>query len=170
MGPLSTEEQHYFKTADGLLVREVVTDGAADRSGLIPGDVLKAAGSEALTQPEDLAGAVQSWAEPVPLSAVRAGRPLTLTLTARTGTGGGTPEEGAGVRWASQAPSLDIASVRTGSAAAAAGLEPSDRLLRVDLAPARSVDQMKRLFERASRRPMWVEVARDGRRLGMLVQ
>ena len=53
--PLSPEEQGYFKTGDGLLVREVWTDFGGDVAGLRPGDIVLTVNGQAVTSPADLA-------------------------------------------------------------------------------------------------------------------
>ena len=72
VGPLSLEEQAYFKTGDGVLVREVWTDFGGDLAGLRPGDIIRTVNGQAVTSSADLVVPAAS-ASPVNL-VVRRGR------------------------------------------------------------------------------------------------
>ena len=66
VGPLSLEEQDYFKSGDGLLVREVWTDFGGDVAGLRPGDIVLTINGQAVTSLADLSAPAAS-ASPVNL-------------------------------------------------------------------------------------------------------
>lgn len=65
---------------DGLLIRGVEEGGAADRAGLRRGDVLTAAAGTPLTSIDDLWAVLDSEAETLELSVVRATEELTVTV------------------------------------------------------------------------------------------
>jgi regulator of sigma E protease len=65
----------------------------------------------------------------------------------------------------SQNPSTEVAQVERGTPAAAAGLQPGDRVLAVDGRPARSFDRASQLIRSSRGRPITVTIRRDGRTL-----
>lgn len=104
------------------------------------------------------------------LTIARGPKRLTTTLIQ---TPGAVPEAepgGAGLEIEGPPKTYRIESVRPGSRAARAGIQPGDRLVRIDRAEPRNVDQVKRLIDSDTQRPMWLEVLRDGRQLGVLVR
>jgi S1-C subfamily serine protease len=167
VGPLSAEEEGYFKTGDGLLVREVWTGSDADVAGLWPGDLVLTINGQAVTSPADLTASAASEA-PVHL-VVRRGR-TTMPIQLRAGGGAANSEAtGAeGVTWDSVPRRFTIDAVRPGSREQRAGLQPRDQLLRIDHAEPRTLDHVKRRLRGAS--PILLEVARERRRLAILVR
>lgn len=68
----------------GLLVDNVDPSGLADQAGLQAGDVILAAAGRALTEPGQLAFILDERTGPVPLTVLRAGQQITLTLSFAT--------------------------------------------------------------------------------------
>ncbi|MEO7193112.1 MAG: PDZ domain-containing protein [Vicinamibacterales bacterium] len=167
--PLSPEEQDYFGTTKGLLVREVWTGLAGD--SLRAGDVVMAVDGVDLMTPENLRAMTTSSDAPVELSILRASKRLTVALP-RIGieTEPRATPAGAGVTLESPRTEYHIGTVRPDSPAARAGLLAGDRVVRIDQAEPRSLDQVNRRLSDDKRLPVWFEVHRGGRRWGTLVR
>lgn len=167
VNPLSPEEQTYFKTAEGLLVREIWTGLDGDVAGLRPGDIVLTANGQAVTSPADLVVPAAS-ASPVHV-VVRRGR-TTVPIQVQAGGGAANSEAtgGEAVKWESVPRTFTIDAVRPGSREQRAGLQPGDQLLRLDHVEPRTLDHVKRRLRAAS--PVLVELSRDRRRLAILVR
>jgi membrane-associated protease RseP (regulator of RpoE activity) len=77
---------------------------------------------------------------------------------------------GAGLVLESPPQFYRIESVVPGSRAAAAGIEPGDRVVRIDHAEPRSLAQVQRALATDGALPMLLEVARADRRIAILVR
>lgn len=167
VGPLSAEEQRYFKTGDGLLVREVWTGLAADVAGFRPGDIITAVAGERIVAIDDLQAVTTTRDAAREWSVQRAAKKLTMMLPPPPlDRAAGTDRPPGGLMIGSPPRSHRVDSVQPGSRAAMAGIEPGDHLLRIDRAEVGTVDQLLKMFEKPA--PIWLEIERDGRRLGML--
>ncbi|MEO7273273.1 MAG: PDZ domain-containing protein [Vicinamibacterales bacterium] len=162
--PIGASESAFFKRADGLLVRDVREGQPAAAAGLRPGDIVIALDDQPIAGPDGLAAAARSHTLPLDLTVRRWGRSMRLRL------GGDHPSAGGplGVTVA-VTPSIRIDTVATGSPAAAAGLRAADVVLRVNESDVRSLTQVNRVLAGAST-PVWLEVERGGRRMGMLLR
>ncbi len=171
LGPLSAEEKNYFKATDGLLVRDIWTGGAGDGAGLRTGDVVTAVNGLEVLEANDLRAMTTPSDGPLELTILRGSKRMTIALSA-TGveTVPGTGSPGAGLIMESSPKSYRIASVRPAGSAARAGVQSGDRLIRIDHAEPRSLDQVNRLVGGDQRPPMWLEVERGARRFGVLVR
>lgn len=65
---------------DGLLVREVEPDGPAAAAGILVGDLLVGLGDDPLSDPDDLADAIEASGGELPLRVLRGETELTLTV------------------------------------------------------------------------------------------
>ncbi|MEO8522347.1 MAG: PDZ domain-containing protein [Acidobacteriota bacterium] len=170
VAPLSVDEAAYFKRPGGLLVREIWTGSAAEAAGLRPGDIVIALGARAVGKIEDLQP-LTDGTEPSPeLKVQRGAKSLSVNLASAAAAPGGASGSGAGLTLASGSDPYRIVSVQPGSPAAQAGLQPGDRLVRIDFAAPRSPDQVRKLFAAARPSPLWLEVDRDAHRIGILLQ
>jgi S1-C subfamily serine protease len=166
--PLSVDEAAFFKTTSGLIVREVWRDSVADRAGLHPGDILRAANGQPLETPESLEALIASE-NPI-LTVSRGARELELPFVP-----GEIPAEVSdrapplGFVWESPAE-YRIESVLPGSAAAEAGIRPDDVLLRINHAEPRNMAEVQRLLTRGRAAGAFVELRRRQRRWGVLLR
>lgn len=172
VGPMTDDETEYFKGAAGVIVREVWIGFSGEVAGLRPGDIIVALNGNIVASADDLQPLVaQTEREPPVLSVRRDAARLEITLavdasaTARE-TDRQTTE---GLVWESPQKGYRIDAVLPGSRAAAAGIRPGDRLLRIGRAEPRSLDQMRRLLT-TGRTAAFVEIERDGRRRGTLLK
>lgn len=133
----------------GLFVTAVRRGGAADVAGLRVGDVLLAVGGRPATA--DVARALVGPRSPADTVAVlrRRGRATaTVRIVARADSA--PAPAGVGLTFTPPAArGVPVTAVRPGSAAAAAGLRPGDRLLRVGEAPVTAPAAAERLLAAA---------------------
>ena len=167
VGPLSLEEQDYFKSGDGLLVREVWTDFGGDVAGLRPGDIVLTINGQAVTSLADLSAPAAS-ASPVNLVVRRGRSTVPVQLQAGNGAANSEATGGEAVKWESVPRTFTIDAVRPGSREQRAGLQAGDQLLRLDHVEPRTLDHVKRRLRTPS--PVLLEVSRDRRRLAILVR
>jgi hypothetical protein len=164
---LSQAEAAHLGAGSGALVRAIWTGGAADRIGLLPGDVVVAVGTTPVDGPQDLAPLVAGDDQPPDVTVHRRSGRTSLPLSTA-----GTPEQRgagpAGLAFERAAPGVRVEAVAAGSPAADAGLQPGDRILRINQQPVTAPEQIARLMSGAGDRA-FVDVARGDRRLGVLV-
>jgi serine protease DegQ len=170
LSELTPETVAVLQIDHGVLVREVWDDSQADRAGLRPGDVITALGDAPVNTLNDLAT----------LGGPQLPAPPTLTLqwrrTTRTSTLGaeassppsGTAITGAGLVWASAPAGQRVDAVAPESRAARAGLEAGDVVLAVNRATPASAAQISRALASPAAAPVFLEVRRGGRRLGVI--
>jgi S1-C subfamily serine protease len=166
VSPLSPEERTYFKTGEGLLVREIWTGFDGDVAGLQPGDIVLTVNGKAATSAADLDVAAAS-ASPVNLVVRRGRTTVPIQLQRRDGAADSDVTGGQGVKWASVPRTFTVDAVRPGSREQRAGLQPGDQLLRLDHVEPRTLDHVNRRLRDPS--PVLVEVSRDRRRLALLL-
>jgi serine protease DegQ len=172
VGPMSSEAREHFKSTAGLLVRTVWIDHVADKAGIWPGDIVTALNGQAVTTVADLVARLAGADASGDVTVRRGRRRLTITLVA-TGDAPPAPGTAAGAGLVLEQPApttYPIKSVLPGSRAAAAGLKAGDRLIRIDQAEPRTVAQVERVINADPPRPAWLELIRDGRRLGLLLR
>ncbi|MEO6221671.1 MAG: PDZ domain-containing protein, partial [Vicinamibacterales bacterium] len=164
------EEQDHFKTSGGLLVRELWTSYEADRAGIRVGDVVIALNGLDVVELDGLRAMTSSNAQG-DLTVLRQSKRIRIALSGRdVGTILRTAPADAGLTMASPSTPYHVGAVRPGSPAARAGVLPGDRIVRIDQTEPRDLSQVNRLMSDEKRRPMWLEVERGARRLGMLVR
>ncbi len=91
---LTPQLAEFFGVKDGVLVRSVFKDSAAEKAGIKAGDVITKVEQEPVTSASELTGALRSARSKTtfPLQIVRDRREMTLTVTIdKTHTGGMTP-------------------------------------------------------------------------------
>ncbi len=155
---------------EGVLVSQVLPDGAAKAAGIEEGDLIVAIDHEPIASGAQLRNkvALMPAGKPVDVRIIRDGKPRTIRVALRSDaeevakssqprTGGGELWGGVSLmgldearrRGAPLPGSLDtgvvIADLDRGSAAARAGLIPGDILLEVNREPVRTADEVRRL-------------------------
>lgn len=169
--PLSSEAREYFKSTEGLLVRSLWIDHLADKAGIWPGDIVTTVNGQAVTTVSDLAARLADADAKGDVTIQRGRRRLTVILGATDDAPAPGSAVGAGLVMEKPPPTTyAIGSVLPGSRAAAVGLKPGDRLIRIDQAEPRNVTQVERMINADPLRPAWLELIRDGRRLGVLLR
>jgi len=172
IGALSDDEAAYFTLNDGVMVREVWTGYLGAEAGLLPGDIIEALDGTVVTAPGD----VQALGEPpgeqaLELSVRRGETVLTIVLAATDIEAvletAATP--GAGLVWDVPPEPYRIDAVIPDSRAAVAGIEPGDRLVRIDHAEPRSLAQVQQIFADTVTLPVLLDIERGERRLAVLV-
>jgi S1-C subfamily serine protease len=167
VGPLSPEEQAYFRTEEGLLVREVWTDLHGDVAGLQPGDIVLKVNGQPVTSPGELAVPAASGS-PVNLMVRRRRTTVPIQLQAGSDAASSDAVGGEGVKWQSLPRTFTIDAVRPGSREHRAGLQPGDELLRLDQVEPQTLDHVRRRLRAPA--PVLIEVLRDRRHVAILVQ
>ncbi len=170
--PLDEAAQQYFRTTEGLLVREVRDETPASRSGLQPGDVLLSLDGEAVPAVEDfvkLAAAIpESGAK---ATVLRGGRKRTLTLSGArppSDSPAGKPDD-IGIVIAPPPAGYLVENVAGDSAAHKAGVMPGDRLLEVNGSRVVRFDDVGNLLNKSPDEPRYLLVSRGERRIGILL-
>ncbi len=152
----------------GALVSEVWTGEAAADAGLRPGDVIVGLGEHPVSSPRDLQPLLlPPELGPGLVQVHRGKRKIEVDLAA----GPGAPpvaEDDHGVRLESISGGFVVGSVSPGSAGDTAGLRRGDRIVRVDDSVPKNPAELRRALARG--RPVFVELERGGRRLGMLLE
>jgi serine protease Do len=153
---------------DGALVSELWKGEKAAVAGLRPGDVIVGLGEHRVTSPEDLQPLLlPPELGPGLVQVQRSKRKVEVDLAA----GPGDPEaeeDNHGVQLESISGGFVVGSVLPGSAGAEAGLRRGDRIVRVDDRVPKNPTELRRALARG--RPVFVELERGARRLGMLLE
>ena len=173
LGALSEEEAAYFDLSDGVMVREVWTGYRGQEAGLLPGDIIEALDGAVVVAPVDLEALGEPAGEQsLELSVGRGPTTLTVALPRND------IEEAldvaatsdAGLVWEAPPEPYRIDAVVPDSRAAAAGIEPGDRLIRIDHAEPRSLAQVQQIFADTQTLPVLLDIERGNRRLAVLVR
>ena len=171
-GPLTPAQSEHLGTDSGVLITETWRDYPADRAALRPGDVILKLNEQPVQSSEDLTPLLEPSPEPLELEVKRGSRTLTVALSPKAPEASATgPEaDGSGLTLASDAVGFPIDSVRQGSREAVAGIRQGDRLLRINFAEPRDLRQLRRLLSSQRGGPLFVELARGDRIVGLLVE
>jgi S1-C subfamily serine protease len=170
---LADDEAAYFKIDSGVVVREVWTGYRGDEAGVMAGDVIDALNGAVVATPGDLSALTgPSGGQALALRVRRGSKTLTISLSGDDASP--VPDtratHGAGLVWESPPKPYRIDTVIPGSRAAMAGIEPGDRLVRIDHAEPRNLAQVQRIFADGKALPVLLEIERDDRRLAILVR
>jgi len=155
---LDKRAQEYFRASKGLLVTEVWEGYPGERAGLVPGDVILAAGKQGLEKREDL----PAPGKDVELRVQRARRNVRMSLP-------DDDAEGPGIALRSDEPGIPIESVAPGSGASRAGLRAGDRLVQVDGQEVQGRAGAEKALVGRGKKPVFVVLAREGRQWGVFL-
>jgi PDZ domain len=164
---LSEDEAAYFKHAEGVLIREVWTGYPGAVAGLEPGDLVVAIEATPVTVPADLQLLVAPTTTPATITVRR--RAATMSMALSRGVAPPRDATDVGLVWTSTPPGYVIAAVVPNSVAARAGIQPGDRLVRIDHLAPPSRAQLERLLSGSHTGPVFVELERRGRHWGVLL-
>lgn len=173
LGALTVDEKAHFTMDDGVIIREVWTGYRGDERGLMPGDIIGALDGIAVATPGDLVALTDPGGEEaLELTVQRGPKTLTIALAANVAATAPVtePTPGSGLVWDALPERYTIDSVVPGSPAAMAGIQPGDRLIRIDHTEPRSLTQVQRLFANASALPVLLEIDRGDHRLAVLLR
>lgn len=173
--PLTGPEAFHFGLGNGLVVRELWDRYPGVAAGLRPGDVLVTLDGVALRAVDDLRVLDEHAAanqETFALELRRGLERLTIWLPARgIDTQLDTSEPAtAGLVWEESARGYLIAGVLPGTRAADVGIEPGDRLVRIDHQEPESLEDVRGVLAEDRVAPAFIELARDGRAWGVLLR
>ena len=167
--PVDEAAASHLGVEAGALVSEIWKGHPAAEVGLRPGDVIVGLGEHGVSSPADLQPLLLPPELGVRLVKVQRGRrTVEVDLSTRSGSSEEAGEENHGVNLESISGGLVIGSVSPGSPGDEAGLRGGDRIVRVDDTVPRNSAELRRAL--ASRRPVFVELERGPRRLGILLE
>ena len=169
---LTEDERLHFETNRGVVVREVWRGHIADRVGVRPGDILVAINAEPIGSIDQLAPLVDAPDFDAFDVAVRRGPDLVSVVLPTTDAGlesaNGT-DSGPGIVWEPAPDGHGVSDIVQDSPAARAGLQPGDRLIRIDLAEPEALADVEAALAADRETSVFLEVDRDGRRWGVLL-
>jgi len=155
------------------MVREVWTGYRGDEAGLLPGDIIEALDGAVVAAPDDVRVLGEPSVDQALELSVRRGA-TTLTIALAENDIEEVPETaaapGAGLVWDAPPDPYRIDAVVADSRAAVAGIEPGDRLVRIDHAAPRNLAQVQQVFSDATTLPVLLDIERGERRLAILVR
>lgn len=170
LSKVSEREQSYFKTTEGLLVREVWVGFAGHEAGLWPGDVITMLNGQPVAEIGDLRALTTGSESPFELAVQRGSKTVKVALPFNpSGAASSTDTAGAGLVLESAPKTYRIDSVVPDGRAARAGIEPGDRLVRIDRAEPRNPEYVRRILASRKSSPMLLEIERGARRLAIVV-
>lgn len=162
---LAETEKTYYKREDGVLVKEIWKGFRADQAGLLPGDIIVNLEENPVKSVEDLEVMVLPLAQEIfELQVVRGRRTMPLRLRARPPS----PQDGAddpqaGVQLSAVAQGYPIGSVLPGSPAARAGIQPGDRLLKINHEDPPNANAVRQALARSRENPLHLVIERGDR-------
>jgi serine protease Do len=137
-----------WERTHGVLVERVEGGSPAEAAGVAPGDLVVEIAGSPVQDVDDFYARVRGYPARTAfvLTVVRAGRPLTLTLTPQKFP----PEladslawERLGLKVSTGKGGLPVVAVRRGSQAARSGIEPGDLITRLDNQPVQSLEAFR---------------------------
>ena len=173
--PLDDRAREYFGSDSGVLVTSIRRGTPADAADLRPGDLLLAIDGRSVTSPGELAVLGAETPTSYTVSRRRGGavRAVRLargdTTSDARGDSLGMTDAGIEVPDPSAPTGVVIGAVRAGSPAAAAGLRPGDRLLRIGDRDVRSAGVVRSLLVRPRQGLTFIVFERDSVVRGVLL-
>lgn len=169
---LGDDEQAYHKRKDGAIVKEVWRGYGADRAGLLPGDLIVNLQGKPVRSVDELEVMVLPVAQEIfDLDVVRGGRALALKLRARPPS---SPEARddlhAGFKLSTPQEGYPIEFVMAGSPASRAGIQPGDRLLKIDYEDPANANAVRQAFSKSRTGPLHLVLERGDRRWAVLLE
>jgi Do/DeqQ family serine protease len=170
----------------GAVIARVLPDSPAERAGLRAGDIVTAVNGQPVANGAALRnaiGLVRAGSE-VRLSAVRDGKPITLTARLSPpggqGTAGGRLDEqlagaelaeiGASHPLAGKVEGVAVAKVERGSPAWRAGLRPGDIVLSINRQPVRSLAEASAALKRSGADGLLLNIQRGNSALFLVIR
>ena len=149
-------------THERVYVASVVPGAPAAQAGILPDDQIVRANGEAIDDSTRLTSIINdNRGESVDLTLDRAGREVQVAVTPRENPPAGQGATGLGLTPITEA-TIDIGSVAAGGAAAAAGLQPGDRVTAIDGVPMTDSIVFNRVLLGAQGQTVTMTVERDG--------
>lgn len=137
----------------------IAPQSPAAKAGVQPGDkIVEIAGKKSPTWDDIFNKVAFNANRPVPIVAERDGRDLHLTIVPQM-----DPQDGMGQAGWSGALNVEVMQVESGSPAAAAGLQPGDRLLKLNSQPVLSPKTVQEAVIRSKGKPLAFTYVRDGK-------
>jgi S1-C subfamily serine protease len=167
--PLDTTTSAYYRTEEGVWISEIWKGSPADRAGLQAGDLLIAVAGTPVADRNGLGPLVQPGTpDSVDLSVRRGPGTMVIPLTRQPPRASAEPGEAmAGISLESAASGYAVASVAVESRAAAAGLRPGDRIVRIENTAVSGPEAVRRLLAARRDAPTFVLVDRGDRLAGI---
>jgi S1-C subfamily serine protease len=168
---LGEAEQAYHKRKNGVIIMETWRGYGADRAGLLPGDLIVSLEEKPLRSVDDLELMVLPVAQEIfELRVLRGGRPLALRLRARPPSTHDDEDLHAGLKLSTPAQGYPIDFVLAGSPAAIAGIQPGDRLLKIDYEDPANANAVRQAFAKSRTGPLHLVLERGDRRWAVLLE
>ena len=153
-------------------IQVIVPGSPADKAGMQIGDVVTHVNGQNISTMTELLDAVaKSNGQPLSLTVKRDSRTVSLTVTPTLPRAGhvAAPAEDSPYYLGVEEPPPLVTSVVHGSPAAAAGLKAGDHVVAIEGQPIYTWSQMTGIVKENPRRPLRIEVLRDGQRVPLTV-
>lgn len=164
--------QAYFKRKDGAAIQETWRGYRADQAGLLPGDLIVGLEGKPVRSVDDLEVLVLPLSlETFDLQVIRGAKTMRVQLRARPPSSETVVESShSGLRLSSSPAGYPIDSVAPGSPAARAGVQPGDRLLKIDQEDPGSQAAVQQAFSQRRGKPLHVVLERGERRWEVILE
>jgi len=163
---LGEAAQAYTKRKEGVVISETWRGYRADQAGLLPGDLVVGLEGKPVRSVEDLEVLVLPLSlEIFELHVLRGASTIRVGLRARPPNSASTADEvHSGLTLSMPPTGYPIDSVLPGSPADQAGIQPGDRLLKIDHQDPRSLDEVQRALAQSRGKPLHLVLERGERR------
>jgi len=174
---LDNVSRKYFHINEGVMVREVTDQQAADAANLMPGDVITALDNAPVRGPDDLRPLIMPEDHPsndhpgFQLEVRRNRRTVRIALKPNSSrTSGKLPgTEYRGIGLADPAQGYLVGTVMRGSRAERASIQAGDRLLLVDGKRPANQAAVRKILSDQNRDPIFVVLRRESRKIGIFL-
>ncbi len=169
---LTDAERLHFGSNQPVVVREIWRGHLADTVGLRPGDIVVAINAEPIGSLDQLSPLVDASDSAAFDVAVRRGPDLVNVVLPTTDAGLESDEVAdwsPGIVWEPAPVGHRVSDIVPDSPAARAGLQPGDRLVRIDLIEPEDFAAVEAALAADGETSVFLEVDRDGRRWGVLL-
>ena len=172
MANLGDKEQAYYNRKEGALVKETWRGYRGDQAGLLPGDVIVDLEGKPVRSIDDLEVLVLPLAlEIFELRVLRGPKTMQVALRARPPSSEPPVDEAhSGLQLSSPPTGYPIDSVLPGSPAARSGIEPGDRLLKIDHEDPRNLAVVQQALSQHRAKPLHVVLERGDRRWEVILE
>jgi S1-C subfamily serine protease len=169
---LGEASQAYFRRKEGVAIQETWRGYRGDQAGLLPGDLIIGLEGKPVRSVDDLEVLVLPLSlETFDLQVLRGAKAMRVDLRARPPSSATAVESShSGLGLSSPLAGYPIDSVAPGSPAAQAGVQPGDRLLKIDQADPGSQASVQQLFAQRRSKPLHVVLERGERRWEVILE